>query len=113
MKHHARMAPGETIDDGRDEARTERRGASDPHLTRGWVGKEFDVLNALPQLVESCMAAIEHGAPVFGELDAVRVSVQETHPESLLQLPDRARDDRVGDSEFTRRLRHAPGLRDR
>ena len=41
------------------------------------------------------------------------VSIQETHPEGVLQIADRARDDRVGDGKFIRRLRHAPGLRHR
>src|ERR1700726_1405273 len=41
------------------------------------------------------------------------VSLKETHAEGVLQLADRARDDRVRDGEFIRRLRHAPGLCDR
>ena len=84
MKHHAWIAPREAIDDGRDEARAERRGAPDPHLARGRVGEELDVLDALPQLIEGSMAATEYGAPVFGEFDAVRISLQETHSEGSL-----------------------------
>ena len=77
--------------DHRDEARAERGGAPDPHLARGRVGEELDVLDALPQLIEGSMAATEYGAPVFGEFDAVRISLQETHSEGVLQLADRAR----------------------
>jgi len=71
MKHHAWKTPREAIDDGRDEARAERGGAPDPHLARGRVGEELDVLDALAQLIEGSMAATEYGAPVFGEFGAV------------------------------------------
>src|SRR5215510_9907369 len=62
-------------------------------------------------LVEGGVAAVEHGAAKLGQLHAVRISFQETHTEGVLQFTDRARDDRVRDSEHTRCLRHAPGLR--
>ena len=80
MKHHAWKTPREAIDDGRDEARAERGGAPDPHLARGRVGEELDVLDALPQLIEGSMAATEYGAPVFGEFDAVGISLQVALP---------------------------------
>ena len=75
--------------------------------------EEFDVLDALPQLIEGGMAATEHGAPILGELDAARIALQQTHAEGVLQFADRARDDGMGDGELARRLRHAPALRHR
>ena len=83
------------------------------HFARGGIGKKLDVLDALPQLVKGGMAAAEHGAAKLGQLHAVRISLQKTHAECVLQFADRARDDRVRDSELIGRLRHAPGLRHR
>ena len=100
MKNDARITPGEPVDDGGDEACRERGGGSDPHFAGGRVGEEFDVLHALPQLIEGGMAAVEHGAPVLGEFDAARVSLKQSHAEGVLQVADRARDDRVGDGEW-------------
>ena len=57
VKRHAGMAPREPVDDGGHEARRERRGAADPHLALGRIREEFDILHALPQLVERRSAA--------------------------------------------------------
>ena len=86
-----------------------------PIRTSPTVGsdKSFDVLYALPQLIEGGVAATEHRAPVFGEFDATRISLQKTHTERVLQVADRARNHGVGDGERVRRLCHAAALRDR
>ena len=80
--------------------------------TSGRVGQEFDIFDALPQLVEGGMAAIEHGAPVFGELDAVRIALQQTHPEGMLQICHRFCHHRIRDGKLFRRLGHASTLHD-
>jgi hypothetical protein len=81
-KIDARIAPGEPIYHCGNEACRQRSAACNPNFPSGRVGKEFNVLHALPQLVEGGVAASEHGAPELGEFDAVRVSLKKTYTES-------------------------------
>src|SRR5262245_13935372 len=85
MNHNARMAPGKPIDDGRYEARGQRGCGSDPYCARGRIGEEFDVLHALPQLIEGRVTAVEHGAAELRELDAARVPLEQTYTKGVLQ----------------------------
>ena len=47
MKHDARMAPGEPIDDGGNEAHGPKGVASNPHFPGRRVGEKLDVLHRL------------------------------------------------------------------
>src|SRR5664279_5406581 len=52
MKHDARIAPREPLDNGGNEARGQQGAASDPHFARRRIGEKLDVLQGLAQVVE-------------------------------------------------------------
>src|SRR5262245_30212661 len=76
VKHDAGMTPRKPVNDSRHEARGQRWCGSDPHFAHGRVGEELDILHTLPQLVEGCVTAVEHGAAKPRELDAAWISLE-------------------------------------
>src|SRR5207253_9127067 len=57
LKNQLRMPSGELIDDGRYQSTSYGFIASNAQLARSRVGEKFDLLHALPQLVEDGHAA--------------------------------------------------------
>src|SRR5256885_8250836 len=88
MKHDARIAPGEPVDDARNEARGEKGAASDPHFASRRVGEKLDVLHALVQVIEYGCSAIEQGAAELGWLDSLRDAVEQAHAQGMFQVCD-------------------------
>src|SRR6266404_3608244 len=88
MKHDARIAPGEPIDDGRNEACGQNGGASDPHFPSRRIGEKLDVLHRLAQVIEYGHSAIEQGATVLGRLDALGVALKQSHANGTFQFRD-------------------------
>ena len=88
MKHDARIAPGEPVDDAGNETRGEKGAASDPHFTSCRVGEKLDVLHALVQVIEYGCSAIEQRAAVLGWLDALRVAIEQLHAKGMFQFRD-------------------------
>src|SRR5258705_10774892 len=84
-KHDPRMAPGQPIDDGGYEARAERWGGPDSHFACGRIGETFDILDALPQLLERDDAAMHECAPVGGGLDPLRAPVEQRAADRVLE----------------------------
>src|SRR6266545_5616419 len=88
MKHDARIAPGEPIDESRSEARGQQGAASNPQFPSRRVGKKLDILYRLAQDIEQSRSAIEQGATVLGRLDTLGVAVEQAHAECMLQFRD-------------------------
>src|SRR5258706_485802 len=88
-KHDAGKAPGQPIDNRGHEARGQNVVASDPHVAGLGVGQEFDVLHALPQLVEDSDAALEQRSAVARRLSAVAVAPAPAHPQPRLEVGGR------------------------
>src|SRR5215218_4046576 len=88
MKCNAWIAPGESIDNRRDEACRQRNDASDSCFTHLRIGKKLDVLQPLAEAVEHGYPAIEQRTAIFGRFDALTMAVEQTHAERSLQLRD-------------------------
>src|SRR5262249_112509 len=88
MKSNARILFRYPINDVGDEARGDKRITSDSDLASRRIGKEFDILHTLAQVVENSHAAIEQRPPVLCWDNCLAVTVEETHTERLFQLGD-------------------------
>ncbi len=88
MKDDARKAPGESIDSGRNKARGQKWGASDPHFSSRRVGEKFDILHAPAQVIEYGHSTIEQRATILGRLDPLPVAIEQAHTERMFQLRD-------------------------
>src|SRR5262245_10627276 len=88
LKHDTRIAPGEPINHGGNEARGQIGIASDPHFPGGRVSKKFEVLYRLSQLIEHSYSAIEQDATVFGRLNSLRIAIEEMRPYAPFQFRD-------------------------
>ena len=88
MKYDARIAPRQPVDDGRNKARRQNGGASDPDFAGHGVGEKLDVLHRLAQVVECGHTAIEQGAAILGRRDALVVADEQSYPEGAFQFRD-------------------------
>ena len=90
----------------------ERGGTGDAYFARRRIGKELDVLDALPQFVECRKTATDEGAPVSRRFDSLRAAVEQRNANCMLKLGNRLRHDRHRDGKLAGRLGHAAGLHD-
>src|SRR5262245_53713492 len=98
------------MDYGRNKVRTQKVAASDSHFSNGWIGEKLDVLPGLTEFIERSRSAIEQDPPVLGQLDALRVAVEQSHTNSPFQFRDRPRNGGLGRVEERGRLAHVAGL---
>src|SRR4030088_2465702 len=89
MKHEARIASREPIDETRDKARGQQGAASDPHFPSRRIGEKLDVLHRLAQAIEGGRSAVEQGAPVSGRFYTLRAAVEKSHANGTFQFRDR------------------------
>jgi hypothetical protein len=95
MKHDARIAAGDRIDDGRNKARGQAWMTSDPQFPSCRVGEKFDFLHALAQVIEHRDSAFEHRPTVLGRLDAAGSAVKQVHAKCPLEFRDRSGNGRL------------------
>src|SRR5262245_24255272 len=76
---------------------SEREGGLD--VTDAGVDEKFDVLDALPELIERCNAVFDEGAAILRRLDAARTAFEKTHPDRVFQVGNRSRNSRLGRPE--------------
>src|SRR5215467_909970 len=112
MKHDARIAAGDPVDDGRHKARRHTWMASDPDFSSSRVGEKFDFPRALAQVIEYGRSALKHRSTVLGRLDAPGSAVKQTHAHCPFQFRDRSGNGRLSHIEMNGRLVHAAGLGD-
>ena len=110
MKHDAWIAPGQAIDDSRNEACGEKWITPDPHFSGGRVCKEFNFFHALAKLIKHGDAATEQSLAVLRRLDALPVALEKTYAERVLQIRDRSRNRRLGRVQAPCRFPHAAEL---
>src|SRR5260370_36846975 len=85
MKHNARIAPGEPVDDAGNEARGEKGAASDPHFANRRIGEKLDALDAVVQIIGNGCPAIWQSTAGLGLRDACEGEVYELYAsESIL-----------------------------
>ena len=89
MKHDAWKAAGKPVDNRRHEGRGQNVVASDPHVASLGVGEEFNVLHALPQLVEDGDASLEQRSAIGRRLGAMAVAFKQAHAEHMFKVGDR------------------------
>jgi len=90
LKDEAGISAGEPVDDGANEAHRSGDGSSNSHFPGRWIGEEFNVLDALPELIESRDPSIDDRAAIWSCLDAPRAPIKKTHAKSVLQVCDRS-----------------------
>src|SRR5215470_5634774 len=110
MKYDTRVAPGELVHNGRNEACCKWNDAPDPHVSSRGISEKFNVLDCLLEVIERGRSAIEQGPAVRGRLDALRVAVEQAHADSAFQFCDRSRNGWLACVEERCRLPHASGL---
>jgi hypothetical protein len=110
VKHDARIAPREPIDDRKAKARCQQGIASDSNFPSRRVGEKLDVLQALSQIIKYGYSTIEQRAPVLGWFHALTVAIEQAHAKRMLQFRNRSRNDRLNSVQVFRRLPHAAGL---
>src|SRR5215467_15344190 len=86
--------------------------AANPDFPGRRIGEEFNVLHALPQLVEDDGTASEQRSTVDRRLGAMTVTFKQAHPEHMFKVGDRLRYDRPGNGEVLRRRRQTFALHD-
>src|SRR5262249_48826764 len=111
VKRDAPVTPREPIDDGRDEACSERIGAADPRLAGRRVAEILNILDALPELFEGDDAAVHERAPIGRGLDPLRKAIEQRDADRVLEVRNCLRDDLHRNSELMGRLAHAACLR--
>src|SRR6185503_20460952 len=89
-----------------------RFGTTHSHLSDRGIGQEFDVPDALLQLVEHHVSALEKGACVDRRLDAAGTAIKKTDTQSSLQPRNRLRYRRLRHSKMSCAFGHAAPLHD-
>src|SRR4029450_8123704 len=110
MKHDSRILQRKPLDYGRNKASSEKVVASNSHFSSGGIGEKFDVLDSLTEVIEHSRSAIEKDPTVLGQLDALRVAVEQSHANSAFQFGDRPGNGGLGRIEERGRLAHVAGL---
>jgi hypothetical protein len=64
FKDESGISAGELVDNGGNEAHRDGDRSSNPHFSRRWIGEEFNVLDALPKLIESRDPSIDERAAI-------------------------------------------------
>jgi hypothetical protein len=83
------VLPGEPIDDSQDRSGRRILSTPDPQFARCRIGEEFDVFDALSQLIENRKAAPDDGAAIMRRLDAERAAIKEAHTERTFKITNR------------------------
>ncbi len=112
MKCHPWVTFDQPVHDGRQEAGRQGRGGPDSHLACVRVGEEFNVFDALSQLVKGGVAPVEYSAAGFGQFDPAPRPFEKLYAQGVLKITDRARDHRVRHGKLVRRPGHAAVLSD-
>src|SRR4051794_16754409 len=106
------MLSPQPAEDGGEQAGNECLVASDANFANSRVGEEFDVPDALAQVVEDSDSAIKQRATVNGRLDALRAAIEENDPERALQICNGPGYCGLGDVKLVGRFSHAARLDD-
>src|SRR5262249_47976524 len=100
----------EGLDDLQHQCISNADWAADLHFAGRRIGQEFNVPDALLELIEGCRSALEQGLPEYRRLDALRTSVEKPNTERMLQICNDLRYCRLRDAKLQGSLRHAPTL---
>ena len=63
--------------------------AADPNFAGRRVGKKFDLLDALPELIECGEPVLENRATIERGLDTLPAALEQTHAERVLEIGNR------------------------
>src|SRR5271169_3275562 len=88
MVYNPRMPAIQFLNDSRHDAVCKRTVASDSYFSRCWIGKEFDVLHTLSELVKDHHTSLDERLAVQGWLHAMRIAIEEWYAESVFHIGD-------------------------
>src|SRR5258708_7018358 len=83
------------------------------HFPYSRIGQEFDVPDALLQLIENRNTAFEQCAAVDRRLDALGAAIEKPHAEGMFEGGDHLGNSGLRNAEVLRRLGHAAALNHR
>jgi hypothetical protein len=83
------MLPREAVDHGGEQAGRYVLGTADAQLSNRRIGKEFEFLQALRQLVENDNTAPDEGATVSSRFNAIAAAIEHAKPQFVLGLTAR------------------------
>ena len=110
IKHHTRMSSSEPVDDHQDWPARRVLAASDAQFTRCRIAEEFDVLDALSELIEDRKPALDNRLAILRRADSARTAIEEADTERVFQIGNRSRNGRLRSCKAFRRLVHAARL---
>src|SRR5262249_48644561 len=96
MHGDAWISLGKPENDIRQKCEPRRFHAADPYFSSGRVGQEFDVPDALLQLVENRDAAFKEHVTVDRWLDASRAAVEKPYSKRVFEIGDHLRNGGMG-----------------
>jgi hypothetical protein len=112
-KSDAGIAPGNSINHGRNEGRCQKGTAADSHLSPSRISEKLDVFYRLAQFIERRHAAIKQSPTVSRRFDTSGVTIKQTYTQGTFQFCNRSRNGRLGYVESSGCLVHAASLCDR
>ena len=87
-------------------------GSADPQFASSRVGKKFDLIHALSNVVKYGLRPFEQRAPVEGGFDALRGAVEQANAERVLHFGHGFRHCRLRDRKLPCGFCHTAVLRD-
>ena len=111
IQNDPRISPGELLEDLRNRSQN-KFSRADPQFPDGRVGQEFDVPNALSQLIEGREAAPKQRVPVHSGLDTPRASVKKFHADCVFEIGNNLRHCWSRNAQLRCSFGHAANLRD-
>ena len=113
IKHHAWMLLRKPIDDGQNRPTGRILAASNPKFTRRRITQEFDVFDALSELIEHRKSTLEDDLTILRWLDSTWSTLKQADTESAFEVGDRSRNGGLRGSKALRRFVHAARLHHR
>jgi hypothetical protein len=104
------MRVGELADDRCKDCGSRGHPASDPHFSTRWIGQEFNVSDALLQLVKRSESAFEECAAIDSGFDPLGATIEKPHTKRMLEIGDHLGNAGLRYPEVGGRLCHASTL---
>jgi len=104
---NSRTLPSEPAENCGQQTGNEGFVTSDSDFTDRGIGQEFDILDALAQIVEYGHSTIKQCAAVLGGLDSLRTAVKKWNAQRALQVCNGLGHGGLGHMEMVSRLPHA------
>src|SRR5262249_7409727 len=108
----ARILLGKSSNDIWQEREPRRLHGADPHFSCGGIRQEFNVPDALLQIIEHRNTAFEERVAKDRRLDALGAAIDKPNAQRTFKIGDHLGDRGMGNAELSGCLGHAPALND-